>query len=114
MSKINIHNVNKIFFNPIQVKSKKGLLLKREIYDKTYTSKAITLKPEDIVAKDKSGNVISNENYVIVEDSYKNNINAGTASVTIKGKTNYVGTKEVKFKIKQQGMTWWERLWATT
>ena len=32
--------------------------------------------------------------------SYKNNTNAGTATVTIKGKGNYAGTTTTKFKIK--------------
>ena len=37
--------------------------------------------------------------------SYKNNINAGTATLTITGKGKYVNTKEVTFKINRRSIT---------
>ena len=37
--------------------------------------------------------------------SYKNNIKKGTATVIIKGKGNFGGTKSIKFKIVAKGMT---------
>ncbi len=39
------------------------------------------------------------EDFMILQDSYKNNIKNGTASVTIRGLGKYSGTKTVKFKI---------------
>lgn len=44
--------------------------------------------------------------YEIVEGSFKNNINKGKASVTIRGIGDYYGTKVVTFKIKEKGLTW--------
>lgn len=38
-----------------------------------------------------------------------NNINKGTAKITIKGKGIYGGTKQVSFKILSQNMKWWEK-----
>ena len=42
--------------------------------------------------------------------SYKNNINAGTATITIKGKNGYHGSKSATFKIKQASIT--KDLWG--
>lgn len=38
---------------------------------------------------------------------YTNNVKRGTATVTIKGKDNYGGTKTVKFTIRAKGFLWW-------
>ncbi len=42
---------------------------------------------------------LSSKNYTV---SYKNNKKVGTATVTIKGKGNYTGTKTLTFKIKKR------------
>jgi hypothetical protein len=41
-----------------------------------------------------------NKDYVVVNGSYKNNTNKGTAKVTIRGIGNYGGTKVISFKIE--------------
>lgn len=58
----------------------------------TYTGKAIT--PAVTVSGLKSGT-----DYTV---SYKNNINAGTATVTVTGKGNYTGTATVNFTINKK------------
>lgn len=50
---------------------------------------------------------LSAEDYDIL--SYSNNVKKGKASVTIKGKGNYGGTKTVKFTIRAKGFLWWWR-----
>lgn len=50
---------------------------------------------------------LSAEDYDIL--SYSNNVKKGKASVTIKGKGNYGGTKTVKFTIRAKGFFWWWR-----
>ena len=64
------------------------------ISDKTYTGKAITQSPK---VKLGSTTLKSGTDYTV---SYKNNTNAGTATVTITGKGNYTGTVNKKFTIK--------------
>ena len=49
-----------------------------------------------ITIKDNNYTLIKNKDYII---SYKNNINVGTATVTISGTGNYIGTIEKTFKI---------------
>jgi hypothetical protein len=68
------------------------------IADQTYTGSAIkpTLRVSDgvtyLTAKDYSVN-------------YKNNVNVGTATVTIKGKGNFQGTVTVQFKINPKNIS---------
>ncbi|MBQ6888283.1 MAG: carbohydrate binding domain-containing protein [Lachnospiraceae bacterium] len=78
---------------------------------KPYTGKAITLTAEDFTTI-KVGDTKLKEgvHYEIVEDSYENNINKGTASVTIKGIGNYAGTKKVTFKITSRAMAWFQNI----
>ena len=38
--------------------------------------------------------------------SYSNNVKKGTATMIIRGKGNYGGTKTVKFTIKSKGLFW--------
>ncbi len=61
----------------------------------TYTGKARTQSP---VVKVGTATLVSGTNYTV---SYKNNINAGTATVTITGKGDYTGTRSVTFKINK-------------
>lgn len=76
-----------------------------KIPTQTYTGKAI--EPDDEIEIKLNKKSLSKENYEVVE--YSNNINKGTATVTIKGKNDCGGTKTVKFKIKQKGFLWWWR-----
>lgn len=74
---------------------------------KEYTGKEITLvKGIDIHAyatsSDKKKKINEITSYEIVEGSYKNNIKAGTAKVTLRGTGNYGGTKTYSFKINKK------------
>ena len=62
---------------------------------KSYTGKALTQSP---VVKVGSTTLKANSEYTV---AYKNNINAGKATVTITGKGNYTGTKTATFKINK-------------
>ena len=53
---------------------------------------------------------LSESDYEIVESSYVNNLKKGSARVTIRGKGEYGGTRQVKFSILSQVMKWWEKL----
>ncbi len=66
-----------------------------------YTGDPIEFTENEITVK--VGKVyLTSEDYEIVSDSYENNINKGTAYVTIRGIGDYGGTKRVKFTIKQK------------
>lgn len=67
----------------------------------TYTGKAIEPTEKEISVL-MNGMPVSAEEYEII--SYTNNINKGTAKLTIQGKGNYGGTKTVSFKIKGKSM----------
>ena len=69
------------------------------IANQTYTGKALTPKPTV-----KVGSTVLKEgtDYSL---SYKNNVNVGTATVTITGKGNYTGTKPATFKIEKKPST---------
>ena len=79
----------------INAKKLSGNVTVSDVEDKTYTGSAIT--PE-VEVKDTARNTVltKNTDYTI---SYKNNVNAGTATITITGKGNYTGTVEKTFKI---------------
>lgn len=69
------------------------------VKDKVYTGKALT---QAITVKVGSKKLEAGTDYT---ESYKNNKNVGTATLTIKGKGNYTGTATAKFKIIPQGTT---------
>ncbi len=62
-----------------------------------YTGKKLTPAP---TVKLSNKTLKKNTDYTV---SYKNNQNVGTATVTIKGKGGYAGTKSVTFKINPKG-----------
>ena len=69
------------------------------IKNKTYTGKA--LKPAPVV-KYNGTTLTKGTDYTV---SYKNNTKVGTATVTVKGKGNYTGSRKVTFKINPKGTT---------
>ena len=72
-----------------------------------YTGKPITLDktdPKQITVKVK-GKVVDPDQFEIA--SYRNNVAKGTATVIIRGKDNYGGTKKVTFKINAKKFLWW-------
>ncbi|MGN1418722.1 MAG: hypothetical protein ACI4W6_05285, partial [Acutalibacteraceae bacterium] len=69
------------------------------IANQVYTGKEI--KPS-VTVKNGSVTLVKDTDYTV---SYKNNINQGTATVTITGKGNYTGSKSVTFRIIPKVMT---------
>lgn len=77
-----------------------------------YTGQEIFIDKSNLVVK-VGTEVLSDDQYEILEDTYKNNINKGTASVQIRGVGNlYGGTATVKFKIGTKGFQWFWRLFG--
>ena len=87
-----------------------------------YTTKPVTLTEEDLILTMKVGTgrqavveelpLVTTENgktdgYKII--GYKNNVNKGTAQVTLQGCGKYGGTKTVKFYIGTRPFLWWLR-----
>lgn len=71
----------------------------------TYTGRAVM--PENEIKIKLNGQILPGENYQVT--GYSNNINKGTATVTISGINDCGGTKTTKFKIKGKGFLWWWR-----
>ena len=81
------------------------------VKSKQYTGKEITLTAEDFTTiRIGKTNLKEGVHYIIVADSYKNNIKQGTASVTIRGIGDYGGTKKVNYKITRRAMVWGQNL----
>lgn len=81
------------------------------IEDKIYSGEAICPAAEDIRVtigpKNKTTLLKAGVDYEVIEESYTNNTNKGTASVTIRGLRDYYGTKTVKYKIGANKILWW-------
>ena len=87
-------SLNKTFkINPIDVTASGNTLTVSNIKDMTYTGSAIK-QSETITLNGKK--LTRNTDYTV---EYKNNVNAGTATITYKFKGNYTGEKTSKFKI---------------
>ncbi len=67
----------------------------------TYTGKPIEPKQSDITVT-LNGIPLTANDYKIIE--YSNNLNTGTAKLTIQGQGHYGGKKTVSFKIKKKGL----------
>ena len=75
---------------------------------KAYTGKEVKLSKGNI--RWKSGGKITNDvTFDFDENSYKNNVNKGKATVVVKGTGNYGGTKTITFTIGSKGILWWWR-----
>lgn len=81
--------------NPIGKKtiSSNNVSLSQTSY--TYDGKA---KTPTVIVKDGSKTLVENADYTV---AYSNNVNVGTAEVTVTGKGNYSGTVTKKFTIKE-------------
>ncbi len=66
------------------------------ITDQVYTGAAIT---PSVTVTDGEPSIVTENDYTV---SYANNINVGTATVTLTGKGNYTGTKTANFTIKEK------------
>ncbi|MCR5591425.1 MAG: hypothetical protein K6F73_07795 [Lachnospiraceae bacterium] len=75
--------------------------LTAKVADQEYTGKPVTITKEDISWKSAGKPFdLPDECFEIVPGSYEKNISKGTASVTVKGKGEYGGTKKLTFAIK--------------
>ncbi|MCM1112226.1 MAG: hypothetical protein NC399_03110, partial [Muribaculum sp.] len=75
------------------------------IKSKAYTGGHVVLGKEDIKVTLGGETLTYGEDYTVVEDSYKNNVKKGSATVTVKGINNYGGSKTAKFKITARTLT---------
>ena len=82
----------------IKAKSVSGITI-ASIASQTYTGSALS---PAVTAKDGSKVLTSGTDYSL---SYKNNVNAGTATVTLTGKGNYSGTKDQTFIIQPKSVS---------
>lgn len=73
------------------------------VKSQNYTGSPVTLSKDQIAVKI-SGKKLDATDYDIV--AYSNNTKVGTATVTIRAKGNYGGTKTVKFKITARKIRW--------
>lgn len=73
-----------------------------------YTGQEITPDKSQFTVKVK-GRQVDDDQWEIVEGSYRNNIKKGTASVAIRGLNDYGGIRTVKFSIGAKGFLWWWR-----
>ena len=71
----------------------------RDIAAQTYTGSPIV--PE-LTVKDGETALSKDTDYTVM---YQNNLNAGTATVTVTGKGNYAGSVEIKFNITAKALT---------
>ena len=77
------------------------------IPSQTYTGEEIKPGKNEMTVK-MGKNILRDEDYEIV--GYSNNIQKGSAIVTIRGTGNYGGTKTIKFTIKARSLWgWWRR-----
>ncbi len=92
-TEIELHNLN-VKLDSVQTSQKNISSLNISIGEKySYTGKNIKAK---VTVKDGSKTLVKGTDYTL---TYKNCKNIGTASVTIKGKGNYTGTKTLTYKI---------------
>lgn len=84
-----------------------------QVKAKTYTGKEIYLSDEDItltIGSKKDKRLLrEGVDYIILNDSYKNNVKKGKATVIIKGINGLGGTKNIVFTIGAKGFLWWWR-----
>ncbi len=75
---------------------------------KTYTGKPVTLSDADLTVTFKN-EPLTSADYEIDTATYKNNLKKGKATVVIRGKGDFGGTKTVSFTIGAKGIIWWFR-----
>ncbi|MDD3414613.1 MAG: MBG domain-containing protein [Lachnospiraceae bacterium] len=66
----------------------------------TYSGKA--MKPKITVTSRSNKKIKANKDYQVI---YENNINAGTATITVSGKNKYYGSKSINFTIQPKEMS---------
>lgn len=64
-----------------------------------YDGKFKTVDNLTMTVKSGKKTLLKGRDYVVLDETYQNNLNAGTATVTILGINTYSGTKKISFKI---------------
>ena len=83
--------------------------LSASIEPKEFTGEEIKLKKSDITWKQGGKTVVlSEEDFDIIESTYRNNIKKGKATVVVRGKGEWGCTQTISFKIGSRGFKWWE------
>jgi len=105
------------YFNTItatyEITKKDFRKAKITIKPQEYTGQSIYLNATDIKVSVGKSKLTFGKDYEIVENSYKNNLGKGRASVTIRGIGNYGGAKTVSFKIGARSITdFWKGIYA--
>lgn len=101
-----VGETSKRYLITVQDLSKAKVTVKAQVY----TGEEIKLDASDFTIKVGDTTLKEGKHYYIDEDSYKNNTDKGTASVTIVGMGNYGGKKTVDFKITGRAVAWWWNL----
>lgn len=83
--------------------------VKFTVEPKDYTGENITIEEKDIVGMDGKMQLVPGKDFQILNNTYNNNRNKGTATVTVKGIGEYGGTTTIKFTIGSKGLLWWFR-----
>lgn len=89
-----------------------SIKIKPEVLEELkYSGQPVVLKENNLEVKIGKTTVLNPKaDYVIDAKSYVNNVNKGTAKVTIIGKGDYAGSKTISFSIKPWYLKWWEKL----
>jgi hypothetical protein len=79
----------------------------------TYTGHATRVDPKTITVRVKGKDLVPYDEATGMGDfeitGYSDNVNKGTASLTIMGRGNYGSTKTQTYKIKARDFRWWWR-----
>lgn len=79
-----------------------------KIASQTYSGNAVELNEKAFIKAEYKGmELVYGRDYVIVPDSYENNLKKGTAKVVLEGRGQFGGRKTVTFKIVSKEMKWW-------
>lgn len=91
-------NYNTIRDIPVDIQVEKkdiSLVSFSDIKAKTYTGEELT---QNLYVKDGEVKLVKDKDYVV---NYENNVNVGTAKLTIKGVDNYKGQQQMEFQIEK-------------
>lgn len=89
-----------IIRNGIYIIKYYGKMLSISVEDKEFSGEEIRLIEEDIIVRDGEHILSPREDYILLPDSYRNNIKRGEASVNIRLFNDYSGFYKVNFTIK--------------
>ena len=105
-----INNYDKSIVGSYRISKNNISKVNASIDPQTFTGNEICPAANEIKVWTGSGSnktdLVAGQDYDILPDSYTNNVNKGTATVTIVGKGDYFGTKVVKYRICVNKILW--------